>query len=241
MLGYIAAGRGAFPVARAYLAEASSLASVVGDSQRVAWIRGTQSLTEYYAGNYEHAVRLAEDGLKMAGDGPQSARIAANSLARAAGKLGDEPQVRRATDLAFGLVDRNSGGTGFPSSVTLGSYSRAQVAANAATAFLSVGNADQVEAHLRPVLPEVEIDGSPWTRSLVLIDLASAAAAYGEADLERARSLLSDALSGSAARPVIAVTLRAREAVTAARRRWGSTREVRELRDLVRATEAGRD
>lgn len=74
LLGYVAVGHGSFPVARAYLMEAIDLADLAGDQDLRAWIRGTQSLVEYYAGNYGDALAYAEDRLAASPEVPPSDR-----------------------------------------------------------------------------------------------------------------------------------------------------------------------
>ncbi|MEU6587257.1 helix-turn-helix transcriptional regulator [Nocardia sp. NPDC046763] len=86
LLGYIAVGRGDFPLARAYCVEAFTLGDSANDANLRAWARGLQSFCEYYAGQFTDALRYAEDGVAQAQSGPQSARILINGVARARGQ-----------------------------------------------------------------------------------------------------------------------------------------------------------
>ena len=126
--------------------------------------------------------------------------------------------------------------------MTLGPYTAAQIATNAATAFLSLGMSEEVEAHVQRALPDVERSGSPWVRSLVLIDLATALVTSRSADGDRACGLLLQALDVSAGRPIVSVTIRAKEFVQAATERWGGawSGQMGDVRDAVAALEYSR-
>ncbi|SRR6266550_4901614 len=105
-LAYMAVNLGKFHSARAYGIEAFELADQVGDDDLRAWVRGTQSFTEYYTGHYDRALELAFDGLRHAGNGPQAVRLLINGEARALGKL--QRPVDKAVGRAYELL------TGFP-------------------------------------------------------------------------------------------------------------------------------
>jgi tetratricopeptide (TPR) repeat protein len=81
VLGYAAADRGEFPLARAYCLEAFQLGDFAGDSNIKAWARGLQSFCEYYVGRYDEALTLARDGLNYVRQGPQNADLAINGMA----------------------------------------------------------------------------------------------------------------------------------------------------------------
>jgi transcriptional regulator with XRE-family HTH domain len=172
VLGYVAVGRGDFALARAYCLESFRLADYAEDASLQAWVRGTHSFCEYYAGRYGDALTLAEDGLKYAASGPQSVRLIANGVARARGKLGDAQGVHRAVGEADDLLSQNSAPHGIASSITLGCYSRAQAASNAATAYVSLGMPKKVRHYIGLAMPDVTSCASPWGQSLVKIDLA---------------------------------------------------------------------
>ena len=100
-LCYMAVNLGRFASARAYGVEAFQLADHVGDDGLRAWVRGTESLTEYYAGRYDKARDLAVDGLRFAGTSHHAVRLLANGAARAHGKLGDHQAVDASVDAAY--------------------------------------------------------------------------------------------------------------------------------------------
>jgi transcriptional regulator with XRE-family HTH domain len=89
LLAYMCVNRGRYPLARAYCKEAFMLGDLADNPEIQAWVRGTQSFCEYYAGDFTAAANLAVDGLQYAGDGPQAVRLLINGQARALAKLGD--------------------------------------------------------------------------------------------------------------------------------------------------------
>jgi len=92
-----------------------------------------------------------------------------------------------------------------PSSISFDCYSAAQTASNAATAYLSLGMPDKFQHFIGLATPEISRSGSPWSRSLVTIDLASSLIHPKGTDLDRATSLMLDALSTSSGRPILSV------------------------------------
>jgi len=233
LLGYVAVGRGEFPLARAYCVEAFQLGDFAQDFNLQAWARGLQSFCEYYARQYDEALRLAIDGLNYAQSGPQSVRLAINGVARAMGKLGDAEGVRRSVDQAYDLMLRNDVPAGLPSSIAFECYSAAQTASNAATAYVSLGIPEKVQYYVDLALPDISKSESPWSRSLVMIDLAFSLIRSEEADLDRAAKLVLDALSISEGRPIISVQQRTSEFVRDATGRWGNIRQISAIRDAV--------
>jgi transcriptional regulator with XRE-family HTH domain/tetratricopeptide (TPR) repeat protein len=225
VLGYVAVGRGDFPLARAYCLEAFQLGDFADNAGLQAWARGMQSFCEYYAGRYREALRLAEDGLSHAQSGPQSVRLTINGAARALGKLGDAEGVHRAVDQAYELMSRNDVPTGVPSSIAFDCYSAAQTASNATTAYVSLGLPDKAQHYAGLALPDISISGSPWSRSLVMIDLALSLIRAPQADLDQATELMLSALAISADRPVISVRQRTSEFVGDVTSRWGKTQQ----------------
>ncbi len=97
--------------------------------------------------------------------------------------------------------------------------------------------AERAETYLDLAMPEVTRSGSPWTRSLVMLDQAAALVSSKSGDLDRASRLAIDAVDVSAGRPIIAVRQRTMEFVGRATRQWGDTRQVRAVRDAL-ATKA---
>lgn len=233
LLGYITAGRGNFPLARAYCLEAFQLGEYAEDRNLQAWACGLQSFCEYYAGNYNSAVQYAHKGLTYDRSGPQGARLLVNGAARAMGKLGERKEARQALDDAYDLMSRNNAPAGVPSSVTLSSYSPAQISGNAATAYLSLAMPDEVEKYVEFAIPEMTHSSSPWGRSLIMIDLACAKIMPENAELEHAAALMVDALDISAGKPMISVRQRASEFIRHATYRYGNTAQLACVRDAL--------
>jgi hypothetical protein len=146
--------------------------------------------------------------------------------------------VRRAVDQAFDLVACNAPPAGIPSSIAFECYSAAQTASNAATAYVSLRMPEMVQQYVDLALPEIENSESPWSRSLVMIDLAASLILAKDADLERAGELVLDALDISADRPIVSVQQRAKEFVRDATHRWGNVRQARDIRSILSVHEA---
>ncbi len=237
LLGYIAVGCANFSLARSYCLESFQLGGYAQDSNLMAWARGMQSFCEYYAGHYDKAVHFAEDGITRAAGGPQSVRLAINGVARAKGKLGDSEGVHRAVDEAYEVLSGSVAPQGVPSSISLGSYSAAQVAGNAATAYLSLAAPDRVEQYAHLALPEMSDTNSPWGRSLVMIDMARAHVLTDDADLDAATDIMLDALEPSRGTLMLQVRRRGSEFVREATARWGDTSGLRTLRDMLKSVD----
>jgi transcriptional regulator with XRE-family HTH domain len=239
VLGYVAVGRGDFPLARVYCLEAFQLGDFARDANLQAWARGLQSFCEYYAGEYGEALHLAEDGLTYAQSGPQSVRLTINGVARAMGKLGDTEGVHRSVHDAYELMSRNEVPAGVPSSITFECYSAAQTASNAATAYVALGIPEKVEHYVNLALPEISKSDSPWSRSLVMIDLAFSKMRAKEPDLDHAAELVLNALSISTGRPIISVQQRTSEFVGEVIGRWGNVSQVRAILDAASTLKLG--
>ncbi|WP_431972300.1 hypothetical protein [Nocardia sp. bgisy134] len=233
LLGYVAVGCGNFSLARAYCLESFQLGEHAQDNTLLAWARGLQSFCEYYAGQYDRALHYAQDGLTHAGSGPQRARLAINGVARAMGKLGDIEGVHRAVDQAYEHLTNSGAPEGVPSSISLESYSSAQVAGNAATSYLSLAMPDKVEQYVELALPEMNDTNSPWGRSLVMIDLARSQVLAKDADLDSAAGIMLDALHVSPGKPMLQVRRRGSEFVKDAAARWGESAQLRAVREAL--------
>jgi len=233
LLGYIAVGCANFSLARAYCQESYHLGEYAEDSNLTAWARGMQSFCEYYAGQYNSALHYAEDGLARAMGGPQSARLAINGVARAKGKLGDTEGVHQAVEQAHEILTYCGSLAGVPSSISLESYSPAQVAGNAATAYLSLAMPDRVEKYADRALAEMSEANSPWGRSLVMIDVARSHVLSADADLDAAADIMLDALDPSRGTVMMQVRRRGMEFVRDATARWGDTSTLRSIRDML--------
>ncbi|WP_280262237.1 hypothetical protein [Nocardia abscessus] len=213
--------------------ESFQLGDYAQDNNLVAWARGLQSFCEYYAGQYDEALSYAQDGLAHAGSGPQHARLAINGVARAMGKLGDVAGVHQAVDQAYERLSHNAEPAVVPSSISLGSYSPAQVAGNAATSYLSLAMPEKVEQYAQLALPEMNDTNSPWGRSLVMIDLARSHVLAEDADLDAATSIMLNALGVSPGKPMMQVRRRVSEFVQDATARWGDTLQLRAVREAL--------
>ena len=122
-------------------------------------------------------------------------------------------------------MSRNEVPPGVPSSVAFDCYSAAQTASNAATAYVSLGLPDKAQHYASLALPDISTSGSPWSRSLVMIDLALSLIRAPEADLDHATELILSALAISEGRPIISVRQRTSEFVRDVNGRWGKTRQ----------------
>jgi hypothetical protein len=233
LIGYILVGRGNFPLARAYCVESFQLSELSENMNIRAWSRGLQSFCEYYAGQYAESFEYARDGLAHDQLTPQGARLMINGVARALGKLGDISGVERAVDESYELMQRSGGPDGISSSITLGCYSEAQIAGNAATAYVSLAMPDSVEEFARIAMPEMNKVGSPWGRSLVMIDLARSRIISDNSDLDGATALIIDALYISSGQPMISLRQRASEFLREATDRWGNNFYTRSVREAI--------
>lgn len=210
-LGYMAVNRGRFGHARIYCREAFGIASLIDDSGLQGWIRGTESFCAYYVGDFKQAADLARDGVRYAGNGPQSVRLYSNGLARALGKLGDADGVEEVIAVAMSLSTMHSPSEGLTPALTFDSYGAARLAANAATAFLSAGKFDRTLDYGQDVEKLVNESDSVWSRSLVRLDMATALIRSSRPDVEQAMQLGHEALMASDDRPIRSVWQRAHE------------------------------
>jgi tetratricopeptide (TPR) repeat protein len=242
LLGYMAVNCGRFPLAAAYCEEALHLAVRVDDSDLRAWVRGTQSLAAYYLGRFDDALHLARAGQGAAKGGLQAIRLAVNGEARALGRLGDRRGVDEAVGRAFQLAEVAPIPAGLTPCISFEPYSRARIAANAATAFLSVGDASRALEYADQVETLVDASDSVWSRSLVRLDKAAALLRQERPDVEQAMRLGGEALIASADRPIRSVWQRAHElhAEAALWHRLGVVREYGEALQSWRARPASR-
>ncbi|WP_194828535.1 hypothetical protein [Nocardia sp. XZ_19_231] len=233
LLGYIAVGCAHFSLARAYCQESFQLGDFAQDDNLAAWARGIQSFCEYYAGRFDEALHYAEEGLTRTASGPQGVRLAINGVARASGKLGDVDSVHRAVEAAYELLPGTGTPVGVPSSISLESYSPAQIAGNAATAYLSLARPERVEHFAGLALSEMSDANSPWGRSRVMIDVARSHVLSDDADLDAAVAVMHEALTPTRGRLMLQVQRRGSEFVRDAAARWGTTPEMRSVEDTL--------
>jgi hypothetical protein len=141
--------------------------------------------------------------------------------------------VHRAIGEADDLMLRNDVPNGIASSITLDCYSQAQAVSNAATAYVSLEMPDKVQHYIDLAMPEIISCGSPWSQSLVKIDLAFSFLWSGSRDLERASTLAREALEASAGRPVVSVQQRVAGFIRAATATWGNVPQIAEIREMA--------
>ena len=232
MLGYMAVGQARFMLARAYCAEAFALAAAAEDSDLQAWVRGTESLSAYYQKRYTDALELARDGQRHADGGPQAIRLAVNGEARALGRLGDRRGVDETIERAYAGVSRLPSRAGMSPCISLEPYSEARVAANAATAYLSLGVTSKVLDYAARIESPVEESHVDWDRSLVRLDVATALIRQQGPDVEHAADVALAALQASAGNPIEPIRQRAGEFVTQARQ-WQARPAMRELTEAL--------
>lgn len=233
LLAYMAVNRERYPLARAYCMEAMHLGSFAEDRDLLAWVKGTASFCEYYAGDFERSVELAREGLVLAGDGPQRVRLLINGEARALGKLGDAAGVHAAVERAYNALDVVPEVPGVSPCVSFGPYSRARLASNAVTAYVDLGLPDQVATHAAAAMDEFDSSNSSWSQSLIRLDLANSLALVKDGDPEEAGSLVAAAIGISAGNPITSVVQRSRSFVRATAR-WRGIPAVDDAHELVR-------
>ncbi|MFE3322511.1 hypothetical protein [Nocardia sp. NPDC059195] len=211
VLAYMAVNCGRFGSARMHCREAQVLASLIEDGEMLAWVKSTESFCAYYAGDFVSSVKLAEEGIELAGSGSQAIRLYSNGLARAWGKLGDAVEVEQAIERALSLADHQNAVPGLTPALTFESYGKARLMANAATAFLSAGRFDKALEFGGLVEDHVSQSDSVWSRTLVRLDVATALVLQRSPEVEHAVQLGIEALDASADRPIRSIWQRANE------------------------------
>jgi tetratricopeptide (TPR) repeat protein len=240
LLGALALDLGAFRVAQAYAAEAFDLGDVTGQQDVAAWARAAQSLVAYYAGDYHDALAYAQDGARRCPTGPHSIRLAINGEARALARLGDRYGVDKAVDRAFTLLTTHSTRPEVSTSLSVGPYCRARTAANAATAYLTLGRSADVTEHLTLALDAFDKAALPGPQALSRLDLATALLQQNTPEPEQASALALEAMTLTADQRYESVNQRARQFLASARpfAREPQMRHVAEL--LATRTQAGK-
>lgn len=216
VLASIALDLQSFRIARSYAAEAFQLSDMVGDPHLSAWIRGTQSLIEYYARHYDAALEYARDGLRIAPSGPQTIRLKINGEARALARLGDNRGVDAAVEQAIQLHEDLPFIPDVSSSLALGPYCSARIHGNAATAYLNLLEPKRVLLHGGQALEVFDPLRVQGPRALTRLDMATALLQAKHPDPPYAAHMAMDALSIEGAEGFAAVKRRAEEFVVAA-------------------------
>lgn len=232
LLGTLAVDLGLHVHARAYGLEAFDLADASGHPDLQAWARAAQSFVAYYAGDYHEALAYAQDGQRRAPRSPHCVRLALNGEARALARLGDTYGVDDAVDRGFSLLNDFPAATQVSAGLTLGAYCPARATANAATAYLALGQPAKVQRYAAPALSVFDREELRGPQALTRLDLATAALMSRDPEPERAAQLAADAIAVSAPQGLESVKLRAREFLDRARP-WASQPGIRAIAELV--------
>lgn len=211
LLAVIALDARRYEASRAYASEAFHLAQLVGEPDTQAWVRGAQSLIEYYAGNYQESLAFALDGLDQSPSGPQAIRLLVNGQARALARLGDAAGVRAAVAEAEDRLSDRPSRQGISYSLDLEPYCAARVAGNAATAYLHIGDTDRALRHAASAVDEFDRANLYGPQALTRLDMAAALLHGDSVDLHGVADYVSEALSATAAHDFASVTHRAIE------------------------------
>ena len=210
ILAHLAFDLGADTLAETYAVEASTLAELAGHHDLLAHVRGTQSFVAYYRQQYREALLLARDGARYAGSRPAAVRIAVQE-ARALARLGDTSGVDRAVERAFDLRrDLDEPDTPAPF-LSFAAYDTSRIAGNAATAYLSLGQADKVRHYTGIALPVLEANDARAGQALTKLDAAASHLLDRTADPDSAATMASEALQAGGGLPSAVIAQRARE------------------------------
>ncbi|WP_169526855.1 helix-turn-helix transcriptional regulator [Sciscionella marina] len=233
LLGYMAVNTGRFRLASAYCAEALHLATEIEDIDLQVWVCGTRSLGAYYQADFVRAHANAARGHALAPNSSQSIRLLANGEARALGQLGDRAGADAAIGQALALLDRYDIDPELTPCISFEPYGYARVAANAATAYVPLGDTPRVLHYTGDIDPAVEHADSDWSRALVRLDIATAVLRQQDADLEQALALGREALRVCVDQPIRSVWQRA-TTLHGLTQRWANEPEVIEFTDQLR-------
>lgn len=217
LLCYMAVNLGNFSTAQAYGAEAFELARFIEHDELASWVRGTQSFGAYYAGDYERAVTLAQDGQRYARGGVQAVRLAINGEARASGRLGDSRGTAEAVGRAYHLLERLPAVDGMTPCISFGIYSEARTASNAATAYLALGQTKQVLCYAERAREIVDTSSSQWSYALIRLDMATALLSGDRREPEGASELGTQAIDAVRYLRIESIQQRTRELAIALR------------------------
>ena len=94
--------------------------------------------------------------------------------------------------------------------LSLGPYSPARVASNAATAYLALCHTSQVLDHANRALGVVDASPSVWSQALVRLDTATALIQAPHPDLEQTTALVSQAMARCGDNQIKSITQRTR-------------------------------
>ncbi|WP_241832078.1 hypothetical protein [Parafrankia soli] len=135
---------------------------------------------------------------------------------------------------AFDLADQYPVPDGMSPCISFGPYSTARVAANAATAYVSLGETARVREYADMAVQVADRSPSMWSRCLVRLDLATALLLSDAPDPEQAAALGIEALTSAAGNPIESIRRRSHELVARAGP-WQQIGPVTELAEASRA------
>lgn len=191
--------------------EALKLAQLVNAPELIGWIRLTQSTTLFYQGRYKDAIGYAQEGRRVGGPTPISARIASSSEAGSYAALGDLRGVHSAIDVAHKAFDKiPSTDYGLPGRYVL-TLHPADLACHAANALTVAGDGQNALRYSREAKPVLDAIGPLALRSMVRIDEAMNMIRQPYFDVATGSALVSEALAISQSRPVNWIREKARE------------------------------
>lgn len=232
VLGYLAFDLGHRALALAYLDEAATVADLAGDTDLMAWVRGQQSFVSLYTGRYQDALDYARDGQRHAAGGPQATRLAVAGEARALGKLNDVAGVAEAVDRALQAHERHPGEHPVGQFLSSGPLGSGRLYGNAASAFLAVGDRARAKECARKALDVFTTEESQASRSLTLLDLATAKLSGADPDLPGAAEVIGGAMAAGGALRSDVVVGRTSELLLASRR-WEGDRDLGAMVEAV--------
>lgn len=234
LLGYMAVNTGEFVLAEAYCTESAELSRAIDDIETEMWAMGTLFFGFYYAGRYAEADACAAAAVELAPQNAQAIRLLVNGRARALGKIGEREGTRRAIDQALELSDLHDVQAGITPCISFEPYGYARSLANAVTAYLALHDVGQVLNNAEQIDHLVENSDSPWSRSLVRLDVATALVQQRSPDVDRAMALGKEALGFCGESPIRSVWQRSRDLYEEAQR-WPDHPAVGEYGDELRA------
>lgn len=231
LLAHLAFDLGHQSLAETYADEAWTLAELAGQPDLLAHVRGTQSFVAYYRQQYQEALLLARDGARHARTRPGAVRVAVQE-ARALARLGDRSGVDRAVARAFDLrreLDEPDTPAPF---LSFAPYDTSRIAGNAATAYLSLGQADKVRHYTGIALPVLEAANAQAGQALTRLDAAASFLLDGAEEPDRAAVMVSAAIRAGGGLPSAVIAQRAREFLQMARR-WSRVPAITEVSEEV--------
>jgi transcriptional regulator with XRE-family HTH domain len=205
LLAHLAFDLNSQSLADAYGHEAWTLGQVCRDHRLLAQVRSAQSFIAYYRGDYSDAALYADEAARYAGSEAEAVQAAVHQ-ARAHARLGNGAAVDRAIGRAF-EVRASVAEPDVPHPfLAFEPYDKARIAGNAATAYLSLKQADRVTSYAEMAIPALAACGARAGQALTQLDVAAAqlvgrfpdvegAAAYAGQAVEVARGLQSAVLA----------------------------------------------